>query len=346
MRLITCFVVATLVIAALGVVLIGQAAAQEPSGTITGHIYQSDQPDGFYLALILVVPADTPQPIPVEKVREKYEYSSDNEGWFTISGLADGDYLVGFWPVNPDSVPYMQERILFRDGDTTRSRPAMSVTIARGETVVLDVPIANLSRPVLQPLSPPVTARGASVSGTFVTDRGPVSQGSIVLVPVDAPRPIDFTTWGDAPYTTDLGAGGRFTFTSIEDGVYLLLVPATVFGSEQLTDRFEARLAPEGAVPADLSLEEVPVRAIGDNVETWAAVRISVVDGRDIKGIELKVTLPTPELPGSGPGIAFPDTGGQDGGGSYPLFAIGFGLAVAGLLATLGWRLLAGRRAA
>ena len=38
MGFITRFVVATLAIALLGVVLIAQAAAQEPSGTITGPV--------------------------------------------------------------------------------------------------------------------------------------------------------------------------------------------------------------------------------------------------------------------------------------------------------------------
>lgn len=340
MGFITRFVIATLVIALLGVVLIAQAAAQEPSGTITGHIYQADHPDGFYLALILVVPADTPQPIPVEKVQEKYEYSSDNEGWFTISGLADGDYLVGFWPVNPDSVPYMQERILFRDGDTTRSRPAMGVTIAGGETVVLDVPVANQSRPVLQPLSPPVTAKGASVSGTLVSATGPISNTRIWLIPADADRPIDLDTYGDAPYTTQVGDDGRFKFSSIADGEYLLLVPRNLPEGELAADRIEARLAPEGSAPTPISLEEVQVIVVGSEAFRLAALRISVVDGRDVSGIELKITFPTPALPGGGPGVTFPDTGGPGGGGSgYPLYAIAFAIAAAGLIATLALRL-------
>jgi hypothetical protein len=90
MRVITIIVAGLIALATVGAAVAGGA-----SGGVTGKITLEDgSPASSYS--VLVISADTPQPASFADIEEQLTLT-DTEGSFSVSGLADGDYLVVPW---------------------------------------------------------------------------------------------------------------------------------------------------------------------------------------------------------------------------------------------------------
>lgn len=156
--------------------LLATAQGQEPTGSISGRIVFEGQPPAVF-PRILVIPADAPQPFPFDPSAEKF-VSTDEQGYFAIFGLADGDYflitsfLYDFVTPSPETVDVLAGSVVF-------SSPALRVTIANGQAVTGIEIVIRRRTPLLRPpdaLSPssglPETGAGDNRSENTVWNVG------------------------------------------------------------------------------------------------------------------------------------------------------------------------------
>ncbi len=337
----------TLVLAAalLSLAILAPAQGQEHTGTIAGRIYNVNQEDSVIITAVLVVPVDVPQPVPIDDLRELYWHDADDrQGNFTVSGLADGEYVVGFVNVNPDLAPTLQERLLVQEGgDTVAAYAALRVTIEAGGTVTLDVPLDLPEAP------PPPTDGGSpgiwpdpygwgtgTISGRLVIIGPPIGVGGVLwFLPPDTPQPFELPALDD--YRLEPDDDGGFYIYGLPAGEYLLLIA-------------EAR--PDLGTRASLDGVELPLETVsvtdGREQQVWLAIRVTVGEAEVVSGIEVVFTIPTVVLPSIGDDLTLPDTGSASGSDSgtawYSVAAAASALAALLLAASVGLQVSRRRR--
>ncbi len=103
-----------------------------PTGSISGRIIIEGP--GTFSIPITVLPATVTQPVPYSVARN-YFSSTDLAGNFTVTGLADGEYLIAVGSRGETfSSSDLTETVTFIDVDTF-SLPALRVTVSGGQAV-------------------------------------------------------------------------------------------------------------------------------------------------------------------------------------------------------------------
>ena len=281
------------------------AHAQEPTGSISGQIVFKGEHRG--LLGLFFVPGDTPQPVE-DQLFLSFLIDVDGEGNFSVSGLADGDYLLVLPPWLTAAKPLPESiRVLDLFGEL-RTLPALRVTVAGGEAVTgVEIPIMRLDA-TPTPLPPP--GLPGSISGHITLEGFPgfrFSEGaSVVSADVPQPIPIDLLQ--------DFGVDGQnnFVVTGLEGGEYFLLVGGALF---ELVD-------PPGE-DVDLLISE----DLG--VFTALGLRITLPDGGAVTGLEIVIARRDSNLGG-------PSTGAGPGGAGGATGRIAAGLAVPATLLLVG----------
>jgi hypothetical protein len=106
-----------------------------PQASISGIIVSEGRPDLLPMSF-LVVPAGTVQPIPYPDSLA-YAHDTDMEGNFTVSGLADGEYLIAVGVLGEDFTTTLTDSVTLTDPAQPGpySFPALRVTVTNGQAV-------------------------------------------------------------------------------------------------------------------------------------------------------------------------------------------------------------------
>lgn len=268
--------------AALATLGIQFAAAQEGLATISVRVSYQDNPALVYHGGILIVPAGIRQPIPIEKARSLL-IDANRESGSATSSVPAGDYLVGATHVNPDWAPSLTEQILVREGTTTVSYPARRIHVDDGETVAVEIRLL-IPKTGVTP-QPTATLPAGSISG-HVMFIGPPQRERIWLVPSDTPQPIQWL--GEFPTrSADIDSQGNFTFSGVPDGDYLLFPESS-------------HLRPEVSISGNYPVASVTRILSGGRPVIGTAFRVTVAGGQAVTGVEITITVPTPQLPHGG----------------------------------------------
>ena len=189
---------AIVIIAALllGAAALSVAHAQEPTGSISGHIvFVGPQPEfvegPFNLAyFVYLVPTNVDQPIDILANMDlilEHLVQADAEGNFSFTGLADGEYFILSLQGNIEDGTPSLEHVSIISEDVLSTHHAVLVTVANGQAVTgiefvvrapepaaptpTPGPPAQLSPP--NQLSPPAQLSPALSLGGPVTGAGP-----------------------------------------------------------------------------------------------------------------------------------------------------------------------------
>lgn len=286
--------------ALFGAAVLSVAHAQEGTGSISGRIVFEGEHRG--LLGLFFVPGDTPQPVE-DQLFLSFLIEVDGEGNFSVSGLADGDYLLVLPPWLTAAKPLPESiRVLDLFGEL-RTLPALRVTVAGGEAVTgVEIPIMRLDA-TPTPLPPP--GLPGSISGHITLEGFPgfrFSEGASV-VSADVPQPIPLDLLQDFGVDDQ----NNFVVTGLEGGEYFLLVGGALF---ELVD-------PPG--------EDVDLLISEGLVFTTLGLRITLPDGGAVTGLEIVIDRRDSTLGG-------PTTGAGPSGANGVTDRIAAGLAVAAAL--------------
>ncbi|MCH7811804.1 MAG: hypothetical protein IH958_04160 [Chloroflexi bacterium] len=299
----------------LGVAALATVQAQEPisttgpEGSISGRlIFEGWQPTYEEGAVnisfaLFIIPADRPQPIDIVESLPRIEMA-DADGIFSIGGLANGDYLLLPLGRVGSSTPAPEVIMLAGEpGAEPVSALAVPITVADGEAVVgIEIRILPPKAP---PTPTPTPAPTGSISGRLSVegdsgmDLRNVILSHLALIRVEAQQPFDPFLLFDLPtgYHVEADDEGNFTFASVADGEYFLMVLPPDFGLP-------------GFEPVNPLPEQVTVLTQKGVVDS-SALRVTINMGEAVTGIEIVVRPViepiTPPSNGTGP-VSRPDT--------------------------------------
>jgi hypothetical protein len=282
--------------------VVANAHAQDTTGTISGRIYYTNQPQATCVqANILIIPYEAVQPLAFSDALAQYGVDHGCDGDFSVEGVAAGDYLVAV-DMNPDLLPsdYDNEvRLLM--SNTAFAFPAKRVTLHAGAQVVVDIPL-TVPDEWLTPVPTPACATGAtsSISG-LVTLIGPPPYGGyltqLAWVPTYVPQPIHFNPAANLHNQITADPSGQYHMPCLIAGEYFVIL------SE------DARMV--APIP-----EYVRFISSSDGVTSFPALRVRVDEGQSATGIDFIITFSTPEpindltpTATPTPSIGFPDVG-------------------------------------
>lgn len=255
----------------------GSANAQKSTGTISGRIYYTNQPNATCVqADTYIVPASVPQPVAAEAYQHYFAHNAC-DGHFSVAGLASGDYLIAVY-ANPDLLPSgFDEEVVFASPLSVGMK-AKRLTLGAGEQVTIDIPL-TVPPEWLTPAPTPSCASGstASISGTVTLTGQPPYAGyatTISWLPADAPQPINPNLYLSSQ--VDASDAGAFLIRCLAAGEYFLLLGRDTEFEQPLPDRVQLQ--------------------IGSDVFYEQARRVRVGDGDAVTGIDFTIVFPTPSL--------------------------------------------------
>lgn len=295
--------------ALLALVLTSSASAQEETGSISGRIYYTNQPDAFCVSrLMFIVPADVAQPIPFDNLESPYYVEVPCDGNYSMSGLAAGDYLIAY-EAYAGFLDGFDEELLVHWRGGNQIFPAKRVSLAAGQDLVVDIPITVEIEP-----TPDRTGPGLHGRVIAVGQEQPVMAFDLMLVPADVEQPVTHIE----QYAVGTDTSGRFDVGGLEDGDYLLAFFQQ--GYQLLTE-----------MPETVTYE------FDGAVHTLPAMRITVVDGLAPQ-VEIRIAIPTLVVIGNPGIVTLPNSGDGPGAPTNPivwaaLLAVAVALASAAIVA-------------
>jgi hypothetical protein len=202
---------------AIPAALLLSASAQQPTGTVTGHVVCADtqRPARFAQVVLIGVPSEAPPPKPDPKAStaqimataragmermKMVQTQTDIDGAFTAAGVNPGDYYVFA------SVPgYIQPTNLVQSAIAGGADPHKSLPGVPEIHVTAD-------RPSQAEIS---VEHGAAISGHAQWDDGsPVTRAMITLVPSGTDKPKELPPeFAMLAMTSAMGGGGLVVFT-------------------------------------------------------------------------------------------------------------------------------------